>query len=83
MTNGVEAVLSMMAFYFYVNLTYTNASAKNKKENHQKTGQISHVALVFDKNLALMTLAITVAFLIRSSSLIGWIPLAIFKIIST
>lgn len=30
-----------------------------------------------------MTFAITLAFLIRSSSLIGWIPLAIFKIVSS
>ena len=36
-----------------------------------------------DKNLALMTLSITLAFLIRSSSLIGWIPLALVSIFST
>lgn len=30
-----------------------------------------------------MTFSITLAFLIRSSSLIGWIPLAIFKIVSS
>ena len=33
----------------------------------------------FDKNMILMTLSITLAFLIRSSSLIGWIPLALIK----
>jgi hypothetical protein len=37
----------------------------------------------FDKNMILMTLAISMAFLIRSSSLIGWIPLAIIKIASS
>lgn len=30
-----------------------------------------------------MTFAITLGFLIRSSSLIGWVPLAFFKIFST
>lgn len=39
--------------------------------------------LVFDRNMALMTLAITMAFLIRSTSLVGWIPLSIIKIFST
>jgi hypothetical protein len=31
----------------------------------------------FDKNMALMTFAITISFLVRSSSLIGWIPLVL------
>ena len=65
MTNGVEAVLCMIGFYFYSKLTY-------KKQT-----------LTYDKNLALMTLSITLAFLIRSSSLIGWIPLALVSIFST
>jgi hypothetical protein len=65
MTNGVEAVLCMVAFYFYSKLTY-------KKKT-----------LCYDRNLAWMTLSITLAFLIRSSSLIGWIPLALVSIFST
>ena len=32
-----------------------------------------------DKNNLLMTFAITMAFIVRSSSLLGWIPLAIIK----
>ena len=32
----------------------------------------------FDKNMALMVFAITIAFIVRSSSLVGWIPLALF-----
>ena len=36
-----------------------------------------------DKNMILMTLSITLAFLIRSSSLIGWIPLALIKMLSS
>jgi hypothetical protein len=35
----------------------------------------------FDKNMALMTFAITLSFLIRSSSLIGWIPLILLQIV--
>ena len=65
MTNGVEAVLCMVAFYFYSKLTY-------KKKT-----------LTYDRNLALMTFSITLAFLIRSSSLVGWIPLALVAIFST
>ena len=34
----------------------------------------------FDKNMALMTFAITLSFLVRSSSLIGWIPLVMIQI---
>jgi phosphatidylinositol glycan class B len=36
----------------------------------------------FDKNIQLMTLSITIAFIVRSSSLIGWIPLALVKLLS-
>ena len=35
----------------------------------------------FDRNLQLMVMFITLAFIIRSSSLIGWIPLALIKIL--
>ena len=35
---------------------------------------------VFDGNLTKMTLAISISFLIRSSSLAGWLPLAVLKI---
>jgi hypothetical protein len=33
----------------------------------------------FDRNMVMMVLYISLAFIIRSSSLIGWIPLALFK----
>ena len=33
-----------------------------------------------DKNMALMTAAITLAFLVRSSSLVGWVPIALYQI---
>jgi len=32
----------------------------------------------FDRNMILMTVAITVCFLVRSSSLVGWVPLALY-----
>ena len=35
---------------------------------------------VFDKNLCLLTLAITLSFTIRSSSIVGFIPLALIAI---
>ena len=35
---------------------------------------------LFDKNLSLMTLMITLCFITRSSSLVPWIPLALLKI---
>jgi hypothetical protein len=34
----------------------------------------------FDRNMILMVIFITLAFIIRSSSLIGWIPLALLKL---
>ena len=37
----------------------------------------------FDKNMALMTLNITLAFIVRSSSLVGFLPLALTKIFSS
>lgn len=36
---------------------------------------------IWDKNLNLLTLAITISFIIRSSSIVGYIPLALIKII--
>ena len=60
LTNGVEAVFCMMAFYYYTII-------KPK----------------FDRNMAVMTFAITIGFLVRSSSLIGWIPLILFQIMQS
>ena len=34
----------------------------------------------FDKNMACMTCSITMAFLVRSSNLVGWVPLALLKL---
>ena len=34
----------------------------------------------FNKEMALMTFSITIAFLVRSSSLAGWVPLALIKV---
>jgi hypothetical protein len=34
----------------------------------------------FDRNMVAMTAAITLAFLVRSSSLVGWFPLALYQI---
>lgn len=36
----------------------------------------------FNRNMVLMTMAITLGFIVRSSSIIGFIPLALFKIFS-
>ena len=72
MTNGVESVLCSVAFYYFTRLTYKKDKSSGKNDH-----------LIFDTNLGLMTLAISVAFMIRSSSLVGWIPLALAKIFST
>ena len=37
----------------------------------------------FDRNMGMMTFGITVAFIVRSSSLVGWIPLALFKLVGS
>lgn len=37
----------------------------------------------FDKRMVLMTLAISIAFIVRSSSLLGWLPLALLKCFSS
>lgn len=34
----------------------------------------------FDRNMVWMTFAITISFLVRSSSLIGWIPLILIEV---
>ena len=36
---------------------------------------------IFNKQLAIMTFVITISFIIRSSSLAAWVPLAVLKII--
>ena len=65
MTNGTEAVLAIVAFYYYSKLVTSNKGYK-----------------VFDFNMGVMTWAITMAFIVRSSSLLGWIPLALATIFS-
>jgi len=35
---------------------------------------------VFDKNLGMLTIAVTISFIIRSSSIVGYIPLALIVI---
>ena len=35
---------------------------------------------IFDKNLCMLTLAITLSFIVRSSSIVGYIPLALIVI---
>jgi hypothetical protein len=67
MTNGAEAVFCMMAFFYYFKLKYVSYN-----EDKQKSA-IKYIK--FDRNMALMTFAITISFLVRSSSLIGWLPL--------
>lgn len=62
MTNGAEAVLCIMALYYYSKLQYNKS-------------------LLFTRELVIMTFGITLSFLIRSSSLIGWIPLALAAIL--
>lgn len=37
----------------------------------------------FDRNMALMTVGITIAFIVRSSSLVGWVPLALVKCLTS
>lgn len=67
MTNGAEVTCCLAAFYHFGNLNY-----------HKKTG-----VLRCDREMVAMTAAITFGFLIRSSSLIGWLPLALFAIFAT
>jgi len=35
---------------------------------------------IFDKNLCMLTLAITISFIVRSSSIVGYVPLAVIVI---
>ena len=71
MTNVAEAIFCTMAFYYFINLKYNNLNQKTK-----------NVYIYCEKNMMMMTFAITIAFLIRSSSLVGWIPLALAAIFS-
>ena len=72
MTNGAEAVFWMIAFYYYFNLKYADFNISKNQ-----------YFLFFEKNMALMTFSITMAFLVRSSSIIGWVPLALIYILSS
>lgn len=82
MTNGAEATFVMVAFYHYTKMQYVEerVSQVKKKKGEAKSSPTIYKYLVFEKNMALMTFAITVAFLVRSSSLVGWIPLAMVAI---
>ena len=65
MTNGAEAVFCLIALYNYGRLKY------------DKSGS----GIILSKELAIMTAAITIAFIIRSSSLISWVPLIAITIV--
>lgn len=71
MTNGAESVFCVISLYYYSKLQYGELSQNAK---------YSYKYLLFEKNMIFMTFSITMAFLIRSSSLIGWVPLALIKI---
>jgi hypothetical protein len=43
----------------------------------------NRIGTKLDRDMVLMVLFITLAFVIRSSSLIGWIPLALIKILAS
>ena len=57
-TNGVEQILSVIAFYFYLN-------QKNR----------------FTLSTVVLTATITLSFMMRNTSPIGWIPLLAIKVL--
>jgi hypothetical protein len=57
-TNGIEAILSIIAFHYYLQV-------KNK----------------FNKSVAIMTGLISISFMMRNTSPIGWIPLLFVKVL--
>lgn len=57
-TNGVEQILSVIAFYFYL-------EQKNR----------------FNLNTVMLTATITLSFMMRNTSPIGWIPLLAIKVL--
>lgn len=68
LTNGVEGIMAVIGLYFF-------ARVFNNKERK--------LDMVHKRNeVYAMTFAITLAFLVRSSSLVGWIPLALVAILS-
>lgn len=77
MTNGAEATCAMLAFYHFTKLQFVNEFVEKKGKSKSN----GNTYLVFEKNMAIMTFSITLAFLVRSSSLIGWIPLALVTIL--
>lgn len=57
-SNGIEAILSIIAFHYYLQV-------KNK----------------FNKSVAIMTALISISFIMRNTSPIGWIPLLFIKVV--
>jgi len=86
MTNGTEAVFTLVAFYYFSKLQYKTHIIQGKADPSKGNRPPKHKIyqhLVFDANMAKMTSAITLAFIVRSSSLIGWVPLALLAIFQT
>lgn len=68
LTNGVEGILAVIGLYYFARV-FNNQERKLDMKNQRN-------------EVYAMTTAITLAFLVRSSSLVGWIPLALVVIFS-
>lgn len=81
MTNGAEASCVVVAFYHLSKLQFVQYKTHGKDSKKVSDSLISTQKggryLIFEKNLVIMTISITLAFIVRSSSLVGWIPIAI------
>lgn len=81
---GKRGALIALVFSF-VNLTMTQTFTKTLTNGAEAICSLiafyyfTHLQAKFDRNMKLMTLFITLAFHLRSSSLVGWIPLAMIK----
>jgi len=79
---GASLTLLYMLFNFRINQIFLKTLTNGIESVFCTLGMYFFINLkpTFDFNMIMMTFSITMAFIVRSSSLIGFIPLALFRI---
>jgi hypothetical protein len=81
---GAKITLITSVFSCKINLIFSKTLTNGAESAFSMCGLYfySKLGAHFDKNMAYMTLSITLAFIVRSSSAIGWVPLALLHFFS-
>ena len=84
-TNGAKISLVYVLFNATINQIFSKTLTNGAETAFSMAGlyYFGKIHDSLDRNMVKMTFFITLAFIIRSSSIVGWIPLALFKMLSS